>query len=391
MVQSTPPDKQIDNVWFRWNVRKNQYEPDEFKNRYLQKKRVSKTDRNYTKAIAGVILLDAQAISGLIEGTFGINEGNYDRLFRETSKMSDAEVILGIAVLSVTVAASAFAGRVAQLRNKNELPSIKEIKSSPKFKEIFPKNDVNLDSAILTYKTRYENASNFTRAKMNARAVDYEASRLRTKYNKAVSEKDPKAIEEAQKEIDEFGNGEFSEAKRELQNLEVQKERMERLENEAITEGERESVLQTLRQETGNDTERSDWMALFRLKNKRNPTREELYDFTLSELKTQADTGEAPTIIGEWYDRYGAGNEEGVSTDLQELGRRVMSMLDGGDGVLDEPSGQIFENFSGAEREALETAYNNPSIWNKLKADYKTYLAGTTALAGAGAGAGGYC
>ena len=33
MVTSTPEDKEIDGVWFRWNVRKNQYEPDEFKNR----------------------------------------------------------------------------------------------------------------------------------------------------------------------------------------------------------------------------------------------------------------------------------------------------------------------------------------------------------------------
>ena len=389
MVTSSPPDKEIDGNWFRWNVRKNQYEPDEYKNRYLQRKKVSKTDRNYTKAIAAVILLDAQAISGLIEGTFGINEGNFDRLFRETSKIPDAEIILGIAVLAVTVSAGAFAGRVGALRNKNKLPSVEEMKSNPKFKEIFPKNDVNLDSAILTYKTRYENASNFTRAKMNATAVDYESSRIRTKYNKAVSDKDPVEIEKAQKEIDKFGNGEFSEAKREYKEQELKMEKMERLENEAITEGERESVLQSLREETGNDTERGDWMALFRLKNKRNPTRDELYEFTLGELKTQAESGEAPTIIGEWYDRYGGGNEEGVSTDLQELGRRVMSLLDGGTGEIENPTAQfLMENFSGAEREALETAYNNPSIWNKLKADYKTYLAGTTALGVLGGGVG---
>ena len=389
MVQVIPPDQEIENVWFRWNVRSNEYELDEAKNRYLQRKKVSRTNRNYTKAIAGIILSDPQAISGLIEGTFGVNEGNYDRLFRETSKMSDAEVILGIAVLSVTVAASAFAGRVAQLKNKNELPSIKEIKNSPKFKEIFPKNDVNLDAGILTYKTRYENASNFTRAKMNSRAVDYQASRLRTKYNKAVSDKDPTAIEKAQKEIDEFGNGNYSTAKRELKEQELKNERMERLENEAITAGERESILQTLREETGNDTPKSDWMALYRLRFKKNPTRDELYEFTRDELKTQADTGNAPSIIGEWYEQYGGGNEQGISTDLQELGRRVMSMLDGGDGVLDEPSGQfLMENFSRSESEALQTAYNNPSIWNKIKADYKKYVAGTAALGALGGGAG---
>ena len=119
MVQVVPQDKEVDGIWFRWNVRKREYELDEGKNRYLQKKRVSRTDRDYGKAIAGIILSDPQAISGLIEGTFGVNEGNYDRLFRETSKMTDIQIALGIAVLSVTVAASAFAGRVASLRNKN--------------------------------------------------------------------------------------------------------------------------------------------------------------------------------------------------------------------------------------------------------------------------------
>jgi len=130
MVKQSPPNQQIDGVWFRWNERKREYELDEGRNRYLQKKKVSRTDRDYGKAIAGIILADPQAISGLIEGTFGVNEGNFDRLFRETSKMTDAQIALGIAVLSVTVAASAFAGRVAQLKNKNELPSIKEIKTN---------------------------------------------------------------------------------------------------------------------------------------------------------------------------------------------------------------------------------------------------------------------
>ena len=384
MVTSTPPDIEEDGRWYRWNVRENKYELDKYKNAYLNKKKATKTNRDYGRAIAGVILLQPEAVSGLIEGITGAGTGNFDRLFISTSKMTDEEIGLGVGML----VAYTTAGQVGAKFGYRKVPSVKEIKASPKFKEVFPKNDINLDSAILTYKNYYENAGDLGRSRLNSNAVELQQAKLKAKFDKAVQEKDTKAIEKAQKEIDQFGNAEYSTAKREYKDQELKIEKMERLENEAITEGERESVLQTLREETGNDAPRSDWMSLYRLRFNKNPTREELYDFQLSELKEQADTGNAPTIIGEWYDRYGGGNEEGVSTDLQELGRRVMSMLDGGDGVLDEPTGQfLMENFSGAEREALETAYNNPSIWNKLKADYKTYLAGTTALAGAGAGA----
>ena len=45
MVQVVPQDKEVDGIWFRWNVRKNEYELDEGKNRYVQKKRSLKCDR----------------------------------------------------------------------------------------------------------------------------------------------------------------------------------------------------------------------------------------------------------------------------------------------------------------------------------------------------------
>ncbi|MFT4803275.1 MAG: hypothetical protein ACI9YE_000467 [Psychroserpens sp.] len=105
-------------------------------------------------------------------------------------------------------------------------------------------------------------------------------------------------------------------------------------------------------------------------------------------------------VVNSWYDTYGGVENESVSEELQLLSRRVMDGLDPeGDPILDNPNmyGEYIEEFdiTPDERTQLLEAYDNPKVFNILRANYKKALAvmvgGTITggfLGGGGTGAG---
>ena len=370
MVRVSPEDKEIDGIYYKWNFGKRAYEVDPYLTAIKSNKKVNK---NYAKAILGVATLQPEAIKGVIEGLEG---KSYDNLFRSTSQMSDTELALGIGYLL----AFSFAAPLGKGLAKRKSPSLKEIKSSPEFKEIFPNNDVELNAAILTQKYIYDSSSPETQLKMRIQSGEYRNAILR-KQQEAT--KDIGEYNRLQKEINEDPS---NADKLELRRLEIKKKK-DKLQRDAKNlDRERNEIINNLQKDSGNEFSNEDWADLYRMRFQKNPSGRELFDFKKAELERQIETGESPqTTIEAWYSRYGT-NEEGVDRDLQELGRRVMNSLDrDGNGEIDDfrPM-DLYRAYQGSEREAILDAYNNRDIWNSWKADYKNFV-GAGGLAAAGA------
>ncbi len=373
MVRLGPPEVTLDGIVYSWNYGKRAYETDP----YLTAVRSGrKVDRNYAKAILGVATLQEEAIKGVIQGVEG---KSFDNLFRATSDMSDAEIALGIGFLLAFSAAAPLGKGLA----KRKSPSLKEIKSSSKFKEIFPDNDVNLDAAILTQKYIYDSSSRETQLKMRIQSAAYREANLR-RQQRATTDKEE--LNRLQKEINE---NPANEDKLELRRLEIKKKR-EKLERDASNlDREREEIIKDLQRDSGNEFSDEDWADLYRMRFQQNPSGRELFDFKKAELEKAIESGESPeSVIDAWYSRYGT-NEAGIDRDLQELGRNVMAFLDpnGTGEIQDFRPMDLYRQYSGQEREAVLDAFNNGDIWNSWKADYRSYVAGGGLAAGAGAAA----
>lgn len=362
-----PPEIENDGIFYTWNYGKRAYEADPYLTQVNNNKKI---DKNFGKAFLGLATLQPNAIKGLIEGLKG--EG-FDNLFKSTSQMSDSEIALGIGFLLAFSAAPSVGSRLATSR---KIPSLKEIKNSKKYKEIFPNNDVNIDAAILTQKYIYESSSPETRLKMDVQAGEYRQAQLRAKQEKARIDKDKKEFDRIQKEINEDPS---NDAKIELRKLESEKEK-QRLEREKRNlDKTRNDIINDLQKESGNTYTDEEWGDLYSMRFQKNPTGEELFNFKKAELERQIETGESPeSVIDAWYTRYGT-NEEGVDRDLQELGRQVMIGLDPngtGEINIDNLTRYVYDNYRGEEREAIIDAYNNGTIWESWKTDYRTYVAG---------------
>ena len=367
-----PPEIENDGIFYTWNYGKRAYEADPYLTQVNNNKKI---DKNFGKAFLGLATLQPNAIKGLIEGLKG--EG-YDNLFKSTSQMSDSEIALGIGFLLAFSAAPSVGSRLASSR---KIPSLKEIKNSKKYKEIFPNNDVNIDAAILTQKYIYESSSPETRLKMDVQAGEYRQAQLRAKQEKARIDKDKKEFDRIQKEINEDPS---NDAKNELRQLESEKEKQRLQREQSNLDKTRNDIINDLQKETGNTLTNDEWGDLYSMRFQKNPTGKELFDFKKAELERQIETGESPeSVIDAWYTRYGT-NEEGVDRDIQELGRRVMAALDtDGNGEINDFSAMdIYRNYRGQEREAIMDAFNNGTIWESWKTDYKTYVAGGGLAAG---------
>jgi len=360
------PSQEIDGIWYTWNFRNRRYEVDPYKND-------KKLDRNLFKAIAGVALLNPEAIVGLGQGILG---GGYDNLFKATSMMTDTEVALGITSVLAFMAAPAVGARLAKR------PTLKEIKSSPEFKKAFPKIDKNIDAAILTQKYIYESASPETQARMRVQASDYKNFKLREEQRLAGEKGNKDAFDKLQLEINE---NDASKDKALLREIETKKQ-----ENREARKGlEREQLLNKLKEETGNELTDKEWGDLYAMRFQKNPSREEFFNFKKTELEKQAESGLSPqSVVDAWYERYGK-NEEGIDIDLQELGRRVMTYLDPNQTgeIGDFRPMDLYNNYQGAEREAILDAYNHGGLWENWKTEYKNYITGGGAAAIAGGGA----
>jgi len=356
-----PPEVELDGVFYIWNYGKRAYEIDPY---LTAVKSGRKVDRDYARAILGVATLQEEAIKGVIQGIEG---KGFDNLFRATSEMTDEEVALGIGFLLAFSGAGSVGKGLAR-----KSPSLEKIKSSPKFKEIFPDNDVNLDGAILTQKYIYDSSSPETQLKMRIQSSAYREANLR-RQQKATTDK--AEINRLQMEINE---NPANKDKLELRRLEIKKKR-EKLERDARNlDKERDEIINDLQEESGNQFTDEEWGDLYAMRFQRNPTGRELYDFKKAELEREIETGEsAESVIDAWYTRYGT-NEEGVDRDLQELGRRVMSFLDPNETgeIGDFSPMDIYREYSGQELEAIMDAYNNGNIWESWKTDYKGYVLG---------------
>ncbi len=364
-----PPEREIDGVYFSWNYGLNRYEVDPYLTAIKSDRKV---DRNYAKAVVGIATLQEGAIKGLIEGLEG---KSYDNLFRSTNEMSDTELALGIGFLLAFSAA----GPLGEGLAKRKSPSLKQIKESPKFKEIFPDNNVNLDAVILTQKYIYDSSSPETQLRMRVQAGEYRDAQLRSQQQATT---DKAEFDRLQKEINE---NPANEDKLELRRLKLKKER-DKLERDAQNlNRERDEIINDLQEETGNEYTDEEWGDLYAMRFQRNPTGRELFDFKKAELERQLETGESPeTTIDAWFTRYGT-NEEGIDRDLQALGREVMASLDpnGTGEIQDFRPMDLYRSYSGQEREAVLDAYNNGEIWESWKTDYRAYVGGGGLAAGA--------
>jgi len=364
---NTVPPQEIDGIWYSWNLRNRRYEVDS----YLTSQRNNKeVDRNLFKAITGIATLNPEALVGLGEGITG---QGFDNLFKATSKMTDEEVALGISSIIAFMVAPSVGSRMA----KGKSPTIKDIKDSPQFKKAFPNNDVNIDSAILTQKYIYDSSSPETRLRMEIQANEYRNTKLREEQRIAGEKGDMEEYSRIQAEINDSVN---SEALNKLREIEAEKgERRKERENAS-----KEEVISSLQEETGNNLTDEEWGDLYAMRFQKNPTREEFYDFKRTELEKEAESGQSPqSVVDAWYERYGT-NEEGIDRDLQELGRRVMANLDtdGNGEINDFTPMDIYNSYSGAEREAIIDAFNEKSIWENWKNDYKRTLAGGAVAVG---------
>ncbi len=372
MVVVTPPEQEIDGKYYTWNYRKRAYEYDAF---LTASKTKSKPKKNIGKAFLGVATLNPESLIGLIEAIEG--KGS-DRLFRSVQDMSDEEIALSVGFLLAFTLAPAVGSKLAKS------PSLKEIKQSPEFKKTFPKVSTELDEAILTQKYIYDSSSREVRLKMAEQASDYREARLREEQRLAGEKGDRKEFDRLQKEINK---NPANEIKLEIRRIERAKEkaRMDRM-DKAV-----EEQLELLRDEAGNEMTETEWLNLYRMINQKNPNAEELNNFIKGELEKQIETGEEPqSIIEAWYEQYGT-NEQGIDTDLQELGRRVMRDLSlDTDGLLDEPDGGlamwVYNKYSGAEREAIVDAYNI-GLWDTWVKNRKSLVMGGTSVTGAVIGA----
>ena len=368
MVRLGPPEVELDGIVYSWNYGSNRYEVDQ----YLTAVRSGrKVDKNYAKALVGIATLQEDAIKGVIQGIEG---KSFDNLFRATSKMTDEELALGIGFLLAFSAAGPLGKGLA----KRKSPSLKEIKSSPKFKEIFPENDLNLDAAILTQKYIYDSSSAETQLRMRIQAGEYRNAELRRQQQATTDRVD---YDRLQKEINE---NPANEDKLELRRLELKKQR-DKLERDASNlNKERDEIIRDLQKDSGNEYTDNDWADLYRMRFQKNPSGRELFDFKKAELEKAIEIGESPeSVIDAWYSRYGT-NEAGIDRDLQELGRNVMAFLDpNGTGEIgDFRPMELYNQYSGQEREAILDGYNNRDIWNSWKTDYRAYVAGGGLAAG---------
>ena len=363
-----PKEVTIDGIVYSWNYGKRSYEADPYLTDINSNRKI---DKNYAKAIIGIATLQEEAIKGVIQGIEG---KSFDNLFRATSQMSDEEIALGIGFLLAFSAAGPLGKGLA----KRKSPSLKEIKSNPKFKEIFPDNDVELNAAILTQKYIYDSSSPETQLRMRLQAADYREAQLRRQQQATTNKAE---FDRLQKEINE---NPANEDKLELRRLKLKKER-DKLERDAQNlDRERDEIINNLQEETGNEYTDEEWGDLYAMRFQRNPTGRELFDFKKAELEKEIETGESPqTTIDAWFSRYGT-NEEGIDIDLQELGRRVMSGLDpnGTGEIQDFRPMDLYRAYSGQERDAIIDAYNNGDIWNSWKTDYRAYVAATALAAG---------
>ncbi len=152
---------------------------------------------------------------------------------------------------------------------------------------------------------------------------------------------------------------------------------------------QRETRVQQLQSDTGDVRDSIEFLRDFKQQYKRNPTGTELYDYQVSELNRIKEGADPQNAVDRWYAEHGT-DTDGVSTDLQQLARRVMQSLDAdGDGNLSEPSvmGTYFyrmTDLTPRERSAMVDAYNDPRVWNALKTQYKAAVvaAGVAATAG---------
>ena len=265
--------------------------------------------------------------------------GNTDKLAYDAEHMSAVEVAANIGMLVATFGAGALGARLGKGSIKPKSSKSKLTQRTPTPKEI--------DSFVAEYNT----LSPRERLNVLEQSVDYKQKQYQVQTEQARLSKDTQAYNELLKEGDEFMNNEYSPIKREVKQVAYEAEKA-RSEEQAL---ERETERQAL-----------------------------------EDIDQARDNEE---VMNEWYEQYGT-NEEGVDTDLQELGRRVMGMLDpDGLGEIELPQGNMgqwtLDNISNtAERRAIERAYNDPRIWNTLKANYKKSIvaggAGTIAgVAGA--------
>jgi len=365
MVVISPPEQEIDGKYYTWNYAKRAYEYDAF---LTASKTKSKPKKNIGKVALGIATLKPETLVGLIEAIEG--KGS-DRLYRSVEDMSDEEIALSLGFILAFSLAPAVGSRLA-----GKSPSLKEIKGSPQFKKTFPKVGNELDEAILTQKYIYDSSSRQTRLKMAEQATEYNQARLREEQRIAGEKGDMAEFNRIQEEINkDIG----SDVKAELR--EIERERAVRVKERE--NANREDVITSLQEETGNNLTDEEWGDLYAMRFQKNPTKEEFYNFKKTELEKQSLSGESPqSVVDAWYERYGT-NEAGVDVDLQELGRRVMADLDpDGNGEITMPQPMYFyRNYSGMEREAIIDAIKEKSIWENWKNNYKKGVAGTAVTA----------
>ncbi len=307
------------------------YEWNEKEYRWIERKKAKKarfTFGNWLKTGLRLGTADGEAWGDLLSG-------NTDKLAYDAEHMGAVEVAANIGMLVATVGAGALGARLGKGSIKPKASKSKLTQRTPTPKEI--------DSFVEEYNTLTP------RERLNVleQSVEYKQKQYQVQTEEARLNKDTRAYNELLKEGDEFMNTEYSPIKREVKEVAYEAEKA-RNEEQAL---EREQERQDLE--------------------------------AIDEARDNED------VMNEWYEEYGT-NEEGVDTDLQELGRRVMGMLDpDGLGEIELPQGNMgqwtLNNIPNtAERRAIEKAYNDPRIWNTLKANYKKGIV----AGGAGAVAG---
>lgn len=290
---------------------------------------------NWVKTGLRLGTADGQAWGDLIKG-------DTDKLARDAETLTNLEIGLAVGLLIATIGASVvgvkLGSRSVKTASKSKIAKSKSSKS--RFVERTP-----TEREIDAFVNEYNKLSESQKLNILEDSVDYkhrqfqeQTEQARLKAQTTRSAEDFQAYNDLLKEGDEFVNNEYSPIKREVK--------------EAVYQWEKK---------------RGEEQAL-----EREQERQRLEDIDLAR-----DNDE---VMNEWYEEYGT-NQEGVDTDLQELGRRVMGMLDpDGLGEIELPEGSMgqyfFDNFpNSAEREAITSAYSDSRIWNTLKANYKKALA----------------
>lgn len=270
------------------------------------------------------------------EAFVDVGSGNFDKLAFDAENMSNVELALSIGSLIAIIGAGSLGNALGKRSAMNSIKKLQTNKTPSLLKKNVMK-DVKAED-IDTFIDYYNELSKSNRLKVLEQSVEYKQKQYQVQTEEARLNKDTKAYNDLLKEGDEFMNNEYSPIKTEVKKVayEVEKARSE----EKALEREQE--------------------------------RQQLEDIDLAR--------DNEDVMNEWYEEFGT-NEEGVDTNLQELGRRVMGMLDpDGLGEIELPRGNMgqwtLDNIPNtAERQAIERAYNDPRIWNTLKANYKKALA----------------